>query len=427
MANVVWSVCLVLVSVSACSATAALEEQKEDRAGKFLSLFQIVKFDNDVCTSNDRNGTCYTASECSTRGGTAGSSCGGGFGVCCIIVLECGDTSSDNNTYLIQSSVTSQTSECKYTICRCSTDICRIKFDFSTFVLASPQLGTTQATVASATKDGGSIGDCKTDDFQITSGNTPGTPTICGTNTGQHMIVDASSDQCHEVRINIGGSDTSTSRSWTIVVSQYTCGQEDLVGAPGCLQYHTASTGRIANFGVNTATTRTAVVAANTHLSNQYYNICVRRADGNCYICYYPTRIGGGAVTNQISFGLSVSNNAAAKTLAGTICSTDYIEIPNGQTATNAQTTNSILSSSNRFCGRGFSTSTAGVASAPALTGAAYTVCSRVNPFTVGVHLDADEQVSGDGNTALLNEQAIFPGGIIGFDLGYFQGSTNCV
>lgn len=66
---------------------------------------------------------------------------------------------------------------------------------------------------------GGTIGDCVTDQFAI-SGN-PGSPVICGTNTGQHMIIDASED-CHMAAFNIGAT-TSTNREWNIVVSQYIC------------------------------------------------------------------------------------------------------------------------------------------------------------------------------------------------------------
>ena len=53
---------------------------------------------------------------------------------------------------------------------------------------------------------------------------------------------------------------------------------------PGCLQYYTASANNIASFGF--PPTITAVTAGVTHLSNQHYDICIRRASGSCYICY---------------------------------------------------------------------------------------------------------------------------------------------
>merc|ERR1711936_623619 len=127
----------------------AEEESAKPRESKVLPIFQVVKFPNDVCTGSSRNGTCYTSEECSTKRGTNDGSCASGFGVCCVFSLSCGDTSSENQTYLVQSSTTSLTSPCTYTICKCATTICRIRFDFSTFVLANAVAGTT-VTGASA-------------------------------------------------------------------------------------------------------------------------------------------------------------------------------------------------------------------------------------------------------------------------------------
>ena len=42
--------------------------------------------------------------------------------------LTCSD---DNNTYLVQTSATSVTSPCTYTICPCNQAICRTRFDFA--------------------------------------------------------------------------------------------------------------------------------------------------------------------------------------------------------------------------------------------------------------------------------------------------------
>merc|ERR1711935_1244291 len=198
-AGSIWLLAALLV-VSFCLARAEVvhpdQEIGEHRDSKVLPIFQVVKFPNDVCTGSSRNGTCYTSEECSTKGGTNDGSCASGFGVCCVFSLSCGDTSSENQTYLVQSSTTSLTSPCTYTICKCSTTICRIRFDFSTFVLASAVAGTTAEGAAgaagvAATTMGAAIGDCMTDQFHI-SGSTSGSPTICGTNGGYHMIIDAS-------------------------------------------------------------------------------------------------------------------------------------------------------------------------------------------------------------------------------------------
>ena len=50
-------------------------------------------------------------------------------------------------------------------------------------------------------------------------------------------------------------------------------------------------------------TSATTVTSGVTHLSNQKYDICIRRAKSYCYICYSQWKAGT-AVTAQGSFGL---------------------------------------------------------------------------------------------------------------------------
>ncbi len=71
-----------------------------------------------------------------------------------------------------------------------------------------------------------------------------GSPVICGFNTGQHMIVDAS-DKCNTVTFDISGGSTAT-RSWDIKVTQYACGEDTLGGPDNCLQYFTGTSGTVA-------------------------------------------------------------------------------------------------------------------------------------------------------------------------------------
>ena len=56
------------------------------------------------------------------------------------------------------------------------------------------------------------------------------------------MFIDSDGMDCQIANFLIG-STTTTTRSWDISIKQYTCGQEDEAGPPGCLQYHTGSTG----------------------------------------------------------------------------------------------------------------------------------------------------------------------------------------
>merc|ERR1719330_1149957 len=394
------------------------EEVNSDREGKVLPVFQVVKFPNDVCSGTSRNGTCYTAEECSVKGGTTDGSCAAGFGVCCLFSLSCGGSASQNQTYLVQSSVTTLTNPCTYTICPCSSNICRIRFDFTTMVLAAAPA----ATGAAASLNGQLVGDCVDDQFSITGGNTAGTPTICGTNTGYHMIVDAdpSGNNCHRALFAIGGG-TTTSRSWDIRVTQYACGDYDSSGWPGCLQYYTATASNIQNFGF--PPTITAVTSAVTHLSNQHYDICIRRASGYCYICYSPTIIVSGIaigtpIIAQISFGLSIGGIAASPSaLISATCTQDWIEIPGADTAAIAAISTAALTNGGRVCGRALSSVTDLLT-----TTTAGTVCGRHLPFRVGVDFDNNERdsiVTADKTT--VTEQCGSPGGIIGFKLTYFQ------
>merc|ERR1711971_1366301 len=408
-----------------------VEEEGGTREGKVvLPVFQVVKFPNDVCSGTTRNGTCYTAEECSNLGGTTDGSCAAGFGVCCLFSLSCGGSASQNQTYLVQSSVTTLTNPCSYTICPCSSNICRIRFDFTTMVLASAVTGTVTAapaaTGAAASLNGQLVGDCVDDQFSITGGNTAGTPTICGTNTGYHMIVDAdpSGNNCHRALFAIGGS-TSTSRSWDIRVTQYACGDYDSSGWPGCLQYYTATASNIQNFGF--PPTITTVTSKVTHLSNQHYDICIRRASGSCYICYSPTIIStilaaiGTPITTQISFGVSIGATAAnPASLISNTCTQDWIEIPGADTAAIAAISAAALTNGGRVCGRVLASITA--AESDDVIAGVGTVCARHLPFRVGVNFDNAERdsiVIADMTT--LTEQNGSPGGIVGFKLTYFQ------
>ena len=55
------------------------------------------------------------------------------------VALSCGGKSSENCTYLeMASTKTPAVNPCTYTICSASKSICRIRFDFDSFVIASP-------------------------------------------------------------------------------------------------------------------------------------------------------------------------------------------------------------------------------------------------------------------------------------------------
>lgn len=409
--------------------------EKNFRKSKLLPIFQVVNFPNDLCGSSDnRNGTCYTSEECSNKGGSSLGSCASGYGVCCVFSLSCGGSSSENTTYITQASTTSLSSNpCNYKICKCSSDICRIRFDFVTHVTADPATGTVvvMATGNAVTSNGGSIGDCLTDQFSITSSGNKASPVICGFNSGQHMIVDAS-ESCNVASFTLSSA-SSTTRQWDIKVSQYKCG--DTMGGPdGCLQYFTGITGTLASFNFPTSTG--VVTSTATHLANQDYTMCIRRESSYCYICYSATNaIMTEDAENQSSFGLSNAGTDAINSASGSLCSLDYILIPGAQDVdeaiVGALTTTPLStvlgevnseSAGGRACGRVFAVqpTAQGLTNAYDPTSAYISVCTQVTPFRVHFHTDGDE-VTGPAGASNTDELDSAPGGIVGFSLDYTQ------
>jgi len=407
-----------IVSFLAIS-SAYCEDQIREEANRDarFSIFQIIKFANEPCVGNTRNGTCFTKQECEDQGGTESGSCADGFGTCCTVVLEEGGSSSLNQSYMVQASSTSLAAgQMTYTICPCSNDICRIRFDFTQFMLTGPFGGTAGAVADGATA--AAVGDCLTDTFRIT-GPQGGSPVICGTNEGQHMIIDTDGSSCVTVDFGIGGG--TATRQWDIMTTQYRCGEE-AGGPPGCLQWHMTNAGSFRSFNFPRQERGAAVSDDVTHLSSQRYSICVRQPTGTTNICYIPcTNPNADPVVanTQLSFGLSISPNAAAQAAVGTTeCSQDYIEIIGGTTAANVG--NGIAGDNSLWCGRSF-----GPAGGEA-TNAVASVCTSNAPFKVRVNFDeneffpnADPTITDTANMAETGEFAVRPGGIIGFSLCY--------
>jgi hypothetical protein len=427
---------VILSTVLLTIAHAEEEEVLNSRDKKLISVFQVVKFKNDVCKGNNaRNGTCFTSAECSNIGGSSSGSCADGFGVCCVVTLTKGGTSASvNNSYIVQTVFTTGSS--KYEICPCSDDICRIKFDFTTFTLTGPVtgIGNIIAGGGTITAIGASMGDCTVDTFQILASDGRATPVICGTNANQHMFIDVSDKGCAHVDLGIGLTSTTT-RSLDIKIIQYACGNDDVAGPQGCLQYFPNSSGKIRTFNFPDQTPGAAVGAGVVHLSNQHYKACVRRATASNYICYAPctsSNGGGGtagsATTAMNSFGLSGGGSAiiSASNL-GSYCSTDYIYIAYGQyvagemASGTADYTSTPINRLSRFCGNAISTTedTGGAT-------VSISVCSFTTPFVVGVTTDEDEFCT--ANTSKNTCEAVGtitnPHGnaILGFSLCYVQG-----
>merc|ERR1712109_264016 len=332
---------------------------REEQNKKAISIFNVVKFKNDVCAGGgNQNGTCYTAEECSAIDGTASGTCAEGYGVCCIVSLTCGSSSKQNCTYMVQAATTAPTTNpCTYTICPMSSNICRIRLDFATFVIGGP-----------------------------------------------------TAETCATASFTFGG--TATNRAYDIKVLQFDC-KNEMGGPTGCLQYFTTDMGTFSSFNYGGV----PETADSAHLANQNYNVCIRRNNGKCSICYITsvTPTAADAATAPASFGLS-KGQEALKSDQGTNCAADYLEILGLETQANvaiAITTQALATAytitAGKICGMGFDA----LGKAQAANNIPTSVCTGVTPFTVRFVSDANEVAD--------DIAAMVPSGKIGFSLDFNQ------
>jgi len=425
---------LALLAVLGTTLVSALPEDAKHRK-KAIGIFNIVKFPNEVCISGsaNQNGTCYTAEECTSRDGVASGTCADGYGVCCIITISCGSTSAENCTYLSQSASNSPNVDaspddsraCTYKICPRDSSIRRIRFDLTTFAIAGPVgiVGNEAAlfaagpiignTIAGGATLGPSVGQCNTDTFSI-SGTRGPYPTICGMNSGQHMIVDTDGTTCVTASFSFGLE--TSSRSYTIHALQYAEGHT-MAGDPGCLQYYTGDMGTVSTFNWQGR----ADEITSIHLANQDYNVCVRNNVGSCRICWAET---SAAIAAGTSGSFALSNLAADGVAKGEndgtagACLTDFVEIPQGVVIGTDATAIQAADGFDRFCG---------VLLAAAQGVASTTVCSAATPFKMRVFTDGTEGVDNTAGLLMGNANEFSAGeagdaiGSWGFDLHFAQ------
>jgi len=318
------------------------------RQDKLLNVFNIIKFPNDGCeTVSGTYGVCYTASECDSLGGAASGNCASGFGVCCLFTGTCGGTTSFNNTYF--KSTGSDSSTCTFKVCKASTDICQLRLNFDTFVASQP------STIQPGDTSYNGRTQCLKSNFRVTSDGPPA-PVICGTNTGEHMIVEAS-DDCNEITFDWASSVEQP--EWNIQIMQIACSAwwkpQD-----GCFQYYTGTTGYVKSFNYDQG----------VHLANQQYTACIRQEMGYCSIEW----------TTVSTTGFQISGPAPG-TAAGVTaddCSQDYVIIYSGASSLTENTRY------DRWCG--------GLLADPSPSTTAITVYSDKLPFQLLVSFDGTER-----------------------------------
>jgi len=347
--------------------TSATQTHYRDK--RLFSLFAVVTFPNDECTTvtdSTMKGTCLSSTECTDMGGTADGNCASGFGVCCMHTLyACGGTVSRNCTYIGSPSYpTTYTTAgtCTYTISPVSTDICQIRMDFDYFV-------------STATGTSGLCGNNNLDKLE-TTGPTMGTtatnfPPLCGTLTGQHIYVEqGTSTTATSLAFTLGSS--TKGFTYKIKISQIECSNLSLPPTD-CAQYFTGVSGTFKSYNYPTSM-----------LALADYGTCFRKERGYCSISYGP---------NENAAGLTVFDLEPSSGTETTACTRAYVAIPNLATTTHVY--NAIPGSggvTGIICGgAGFTTSETntneGISGTAVQTSPPFVIQTRTHQSTVATSL----------------------------------------
>jgi hypothetical protein len=408
--------------------------EKQQREKKHFSLFSVVSFKNEECSSKTTftggttHGTCYSATECSTKKGTKSGNCASGFGVCCVFVSKTGATATikENRTYIRNPlypavETATPTSSITWTLNKMQSDICQIRLDFDNFVIGGPANSIESGTDGAKTN-------CK-DTLTTTLSSNYQVPVLCGVMTGEHLYLDIGAASTDKATLAMAfATETvlpvaNAMRSWSIKTSQIPCWAT--YRAPdGCHRYFTQSTGQIIspNFkklAAESTTRATTNILSGLDLLSQHLKICLRREKGMCCtrfnVCVQYdgidliSQIAGGIVTNggtgSISEGWSfhtdysntpqgVPAGDAAHVDQGVVdaaCTSDYVEIPDSSTG--MKNFASAVQVNTRYCGSKFGY-------APAISAATYVsapVYECTEPWEVYYHTD---QYSDEGGVA---------------------------
>jgi len=422
----------------------------EEKLGKHFSLFSVVTFGNEECTSSSSvaggatEGTCYSSTECSDKNGMSAGNCASGFGVCCVFLNTGAATAtiSENRTRLrnseypsIATATTAQT--IVYTINKMNADICQIRLDFSNFIIAGPSVTTEAITAGASTmcQDGLTLA---TSDVTAVTSSPSGT--LCGQLTGEHIYVDLSPTSTDALTATlttlVSGTLTPAiaQRVWDIKVSQIEC-HASYRAPPGCQKYMTEEYGKIIsyNYGEVTGATKAANAQnAGVELQTQNIKTCIRRAKHMCCVEYSLCSVYNGIalsdVTSAIAGNAGVSGIYsqawlfdtdttpyvidAFQTNQGLVdsqCTTDYVEIPSSMSRQCGSLFGSHYGTINtRFCGSKFGAN--GNAATTAATGTP--VCDCSEPWSLTFFTD---DRSDDGRVAQANDAAaaaVIPRGI---------------
>merc|ERR1711981_32123 len=237
------------------------------RQGKVFSLFNIVQFPNDACTSSS---STFPMGNCAS-----------GFGVCCVFSSStCGSTISENCTYITNPgypNTYSTTGSCAWTVEKVNSDICQLRLEFNTLAMNVMPSNTIAANsnygcCGSSCATLNIVTSTPTDSF-IAKGQTGfNPPTICGINTGYHMYMEtgATAGDTSTLTFYLGSGSTG-SRQWNVKVIQLGCNSPYRVPSQ-CTQYYTGMSNNVKSYGYGSGQL----------LQRQNYQACIRQEVGYC-------------------------------------------------------------------------------------------------------------------------------------------------
>jgi hypothetical protein len=327
-----------------------------------------------------------------------------------------------------------------------SSDICQIRLDFTSFVLAGPANSNQNAVVATYNHL------CTNDQLTVaTTGNTNMYPTFCGALTGQHLYLELSPTAADAATVTIVQFYSTSApvytigqRLWDIQTSQIPC-YADYRAPNGCQKYYMTDYGKITsyNFYRLNPTTARAANAQNTGLQllSQNINTCIRRAKGMCCVQYQvcvndeqaialtdtegtDSDADGTQGMQNEGFSVDTSMKQAVNDEYSDIgafdamCSDDYVEIPSSHTGPCGAGTRHGGTINTRYCGSKFGanliyTETLGsVVQSPG-------VCDCSEPFVVRHGSDMTSDAGGDQAAEVASENAVTPNR--GFCLDFVQ------
>jgi len=398
----------------------------DDKLAKHFSLFSVVTFGNEECTSDTSvsggatTGTCYSSTECSDKNGMSSGNCASGFGVCCVFLntAAASATITENRTRLRNyeyPSITTATTQqvIAYTINKMKSDICQIRLDFDSFIIAGPAVTTELIGVDATTVCQDSLVLATSDNAAVTSSPFG---TLCGALTGQHVYVDLSPTSTDALTATLTTAATATitpaiaQRIWDIKVSQLEC-HATYKAPAGCNRYFMETSGKITSMNFYKVTGSTLAAGAQNSgadLATMHIRSCIRRAKGMCCVQYdvcaadeqgialvdYANAVAdagtGGRINEGFSFDVDTSPFLTSATMdnigmVDSQCTGDYVEIPSSMSRACGAMFGSYLSVQNtRYCGAKMGANwplvIAQVGSSP--------VCDCSEPFSMTYHLD---------------------------------------